>query len=101
MRFLRSPRPAGPSDESQRRGRWRRWVLRSLAGVAGLVVLVGVAAIVLLHSLDSPWLKRRLQRFVRTSVGVDVDYRAARVELFSGAQIEGLLVQSPAEVRPF
>jgi hypothetical protein len=76
-------------------------VLRSLAGVAGLVVLVGVAGIVLLHSLDRPWLKRRLQGFVRTSAGVDVDYRAARVELFSGAEIEGLVVQSPVEVRPF
>jgi translocation and assembly module TamB len=101
MRFLRSTRPPGPSDEPRRRGRWRRWVRRSFAGVAGLVVLVGMAVIVLLHSLDRPWLKRRLQGLVRTSAGVEIDYRVLRIELLSGAEIEGLVVQSPLEDRPF
>jgi len=90
-----------PLAEPRRRGRWRRWVLRSLACLAGLVAFVAAAVLLLLHSLDRPWLKRRLQGLARTSAGVEIDYRAARVQWRSGAEIEGLVVQSPAEVRPF
>jgi translocation and assembly module TamB len=100
MRLFRSPRPAGSSDEPRRHGRWRRWVLRSLACLVGLVALIAVAMLVLLHSVDRPWLKRRVQALARTSAGVEIDYRAARIALFSGAEIEGLVVESPAEVRP-
>jgi translocation and assembly module TamB len=62
---------------------------------------VAIAGAVVLHSLDRPWVKRRLQGLARSSAGIDVDYRAARVDLFSGAAIDGLVVQSPAEVRAF
>jgi hypothetical protein len=74
-------------------------VLRPLAWVAGLIALVAFALQLLLHSLDRPWLKRRLLALVRTSAGVEVDYRTARADLLSGAVIEGLVVQSPADVR--
>lgn len=76
-------------------------MLRSIACLAGLVALVAIAVLVLLHSLDRPWLKHRLQRLANTSAGVEIDYRVARIELLSGAHIEGLVVRSPVEVRRF
>jgi translocation and assembly module TamB len=87
--------------QEQRRGLSRRWIARSLAGLAGLVAFVVVAALVLVHSVDRPWLKRRLQDLVRNAAGVAIDYRAARIELFSGAEVEGLVVEAPDEVRAF
>ena len=97
MRFFRyspaatrEPRPAP---------RWRLWVVRSAAGLGGLLALVAVLAVVLLHSLNRAWLKLRLVRLVRTAASLDIDYDAARVDLFSGAHIDGLVVRSPAEFR--
>jgi hypothetical protein len=99
IRFLRSPRPAGSQEEPTRSPPWRRWALRALAAVAALVTLAVVAVVVLLHSLDRPWLKGRIQGLARSSAGVDIDYRTARVDLLSGAVIEDLVVQSPVELR--
>jgi hypothetical protein len=98
MRFLRLLCATGSSNEPPQRGRRLRWALGS---VACLIALVAVALPVLLHSLDRPWFKRRVQEFVRTSASVEIDYRAARIDLLSGAEIEGLVVRSPVEVRPF
>jgi translocation and assembly module TamB len=81
-----------------------RWLRRSLAcliGVVALLAIVASAGLVMLHSLDQPWLKVRLQALARRAGGVEIDYRAVRFELLSGAEIEGLCVQSPAEVRAF
>ena len=100
MRFLRSPRHADPSAKRRRQGPWRRWALRSLAGLAGLVALLVVAVLVLVQCLDRPWLKRRVQELARTSAGVDIDYRAARIGWLSGAEIEGLVVRSPRKSAP-
>jgi hypothetical protein len=75
-------------------------VVRALATVAAFVTLALVSVVVLLHSLNRPWLKRRVQGLARSSAGVDIDYRGARVDLLSGAAIEDLVVQSPAEMRP-
>ena len=69
--------------------------------VAGLLALVVVTVLVLLRSLDQPWLKGRLQRLVQTAAGVEIDYQALRVDPTSGLSLEGLLVRSPAEVRTF
>jgi translocation and assembly module TamB len=100
MRFFRSPRSSGSNgDPLDGRIRWVPWLVGSLACLGGLVVFVAVAAVVLLHSLDRPWLKRRLQALVRASSGVEFDYQTARVALLSGAEIAGLVVQSPGEVR--
>jgi translocation and assembly module TamB len=101
MRLLRSRRTAGLSQEPRRWGRWKLWVVRSLASLAGLVALAAFAVLVLLHSLERPWVKHPLQRLVRATTGVEIDFRVARIALLSGAQIQGLVVQSPTEVRPF
>jgi hypothetical protein len=60
-----------------------------------------VAGLVALHSLDQPWMKSRVRRLARTLAGVEIDYRAARVDLLSGAEVEGLVVRSPAELQRF
>jgi translocation and assembly module TamB len=80
---------------------WRRWLVRGLAGGAALVVVVVAAALVLLSSLDRPWIKSRIQAAARTSGGVDVDFREARIAWLSGLDLGGLVVASPAEVRRF
>lgn len=82
------------------RSRWWRWGLRPVAWLVGVFALTVVGLQVLCHSLDARWLKRRVLACVRTSAGVDVDYCTARVDLLSGAHVEGLVVQSPEEVRP-
>ncbi len=66
----------------------------------GLAALAVLAVYVVLHSLDAPWLKRRVQTLARAA-GVEVDYGAVRVGLLTGAEIDGLVVQSPAEIRAF
>jgi translocation and assembly module TamB len=101
MRLPHFPRRARSSDERQRRGRWQPRVLRSLAALGGLIALVAVAVIVLLNSLDRPWLKGRIQGLARSSGGVEIDYSRARIEALSGAEIEGLVVRSPVDLRRF
>jgi translocation and assembly module TamB len=100
MRFSLSRR-GGPSRKSSRRGRPWRWTRRFLVCLAALAALIVVLALVVVHSLDQPWVKRRVQAAARASAGVDIDYGAVRVASFSGADIEGLVVHSPAELRPF
>ena len=96
MRFLRFQRSA-----SSRPRRWRRIAAIALGTVAALIGLVVVAGALVLRSLDRPWIKARLQAAVRSSAGVDIDYRTLRVDLLSGAHVEDLVVESPAEVRRF
>ncbi len=99
MRFLGVLRRRRPSDQARRRGRLWRWTRRLLACVAGLVVAATLASIVALHCLDQPWLKRRVQALVHASAGLDIDYGAVRLDVFSGVQIDGVVVQCPAELR--
>ncbi|MGD0674864.1 MAG: hypothetical protein ABSC94_05560 [Polyangiaceae bacterium] len=73
-------------------------MLGSIAGLASLIALGALALLVLLHGLNEPWLKRRIQRIARSSAGVEIDYRFARIDVFSGAEIEGLVVHSPGSV---
>src|ERR1700722_16267520 len=84
--------------EAARPGR-RRWAQRVLLGLATFAALVVLAVLVLLHDLDHPWLKRRVQAMARASAGLDIDYASVRVALLSGAVVEGLVVQTPAEFR--
>ena len=70
---------------------WRRRVVRGLLGTGALIAAVVVAALVLLRSLDRPWIKTRIQAIARTSGGVDVDYDSARLAWSSGLAIEGLV----------
>jgi translocation and assembly module TamB len=80
---------------------WRRWIGRGLAGAGALVVVVVATALVLLSSLDRPWIKSRIQAIARTSGGVEIDYREGHVGWLSGIDLQGLVVQSPPEVRRF
>jgi translocation and assembly module TamB len=100
MALRPSQRPAS-SRAARRRGCWRRWLLRSIGCLVGVVALGAIALAVLLRSLDQPWLKHRLQELARRSTGVALDYRVVRVDALSGAEIEGLVVRSPDEVRRF
>jgi translocation and assembly module TamB len=80
---------------------WRRWLVRGLAGAGALVVVVVATALVLLRSLDRPWIKSRIQAIARTSGGVAIDYDEGHIAWLSGLDLEGLVVESPAEVRRF
>ncbi|HVT06728.1 MAG TPA: hypothetical protein VHO67_04700 [Polyangia bacterium] len=76
--------------------RWRRWAARLALAFAAVLVLVAVAVAVVLGSLDAPWMKARVQRIARDSAGIDLDYRALKVRLFSGVWLDGLVVATPA-----
>jgi translocation and assembly module TamB len=76
-------------------------VLGALACLVGLGALVAVTVVILLDSLDRPWVKRAIQGLVRASAGIEIDYRAARIEWLSGGEIDGLVVHSPAQLRRF
>ncbi len=78
--------------------RWRRWAIGALAGLAGLVAVAVVGTyFVLVGCLGQPWLKAPLLRAATAAVGARVDYRAARVDLLSGAILDGVVVESPPE----
>ena len=96
-----SQRLGDSTAEARQRGLWRVVVLRAVACLVGVLAIVAVVVLALVHSLDRPWFKRRLQGLVRASSGVEVDYRATRIELLSGVEIDDLIVRSPVEVRPF
>jgi hypothetical protein len=99
MAFHRSSRPRGTGDERRDiRPIWR-WVLRSVVGLIASVAVAITLVVVLLHDLARPWLKRRIQDVARTAAGIEIEYGAARVDLLSGAEIQDLVVRSPAEVR--
>ncbi len=91
---------AGPTAGLRRRGRPGRRGWPFLAWLAGMVAAVAFGAVVIHHVFEPPWIKRHLQSFARSSVGLDIDYRALRLHLLTGAEIEGLVVRSPAELRP-
>jgi hypothetical protein len=101
MLFVRISRPVETHAPTKRPRRFRRWVVGSFLVCAGVVVLAIALGLVLLSSLDRPWLKSRIVGFVRTSAGVDIDYGSARIHLSSGAEVDGLVVRSPPAVRPF
>jgi len=67
--------------------------------VALLALALVVALAVVVRSLDRPWLKRRLQAMAHDKSGLDVDWTATHVALFSGLRIERLIVQTPPALR--
>jgi translocation and assembly module TamB len=83
------------------RSRLRRWLRRIGYGVLVLAVLVALALTVILRGLDRPFVKGRLQAMVRESAGLDIDYRATRVAVFSGLHVEDLVVKTPESLRAF
>ena len=72
---------------------------RAIKWFGGLLGLLVVFALVVVHNLDHPWVKRRVQALVAKKAGLDVDYRAVRVSVFSGIAIDDLLVRSPPDSR--
>jgi translocation and assembly module TamB len=103
MRFHGVARRAFPGEAAGRSGGPRAgawpWVRRALAALAALLAVAVIGLLVLVHCLDQPWLKHRVQALARASAGVEIDYRSVRIALLSGASIEGLVVLSPEEVR--
>ncbi len=73
-----------------------RWTSRVVAAA----VLLGLLTLSLgVHSLDQPWVKRHVLSLVRSTTGIDLDYRSVRVGLLSFVDIDDILVRSPARVR--
>lgn len=81
------------------RERLRKWGKRIATWCAALTALSIVAVLVLLHNLDQPWVKRRVQTVVAKELGVDIDYGTVRFALFSGIDVDDLVVFSPPEMR--
>jgi translocation and assembly module TamB len=63
------------------------------------VALAIVLVLGVVHNLERPFVKERIQRLVRSKAGVDIDYRATRFGLLSGIEIEDLVVRSPLALR--
>ena len=82
-----------------RRSRWRRWARRSAWTAATLTALLVSALVVVLGSLNRPWLKRRLVALAHSRSGLDVDWSAAEVSIFSGLRVERLTVATPPALR--
>ncbi len=80
---------------------WRKWSRRSLVVLVVLASLMSAALTHVLHSLDEPWIKRYVVERARVLAGLEIDYRSARVDVLSGARIDGLRVSSPAALRAF
>jgi translocation and assembly module TamB len=79
--------------------RKRRWLRRAGQAVALVVVVIVAALVVVVRSLDQPWLKRRLQAMAHAKTGLDVDWTATHVRLFSGVRIDELVVRTPPALR--
>src|SRR6185369_16044960 len=62
------------------------------------LVLV-VAVVVIVRALDRPWVKRHVQALAHERTGLDIDYGATHVGLFSGLRIERLVVKTPPALR--
>src|SRR5579884_1249036 len=79
--------------------RWRRWLARAAIALAAVAALAAIAVVVLLANLDRPWLKTRIQRIVRQSAGIQLDYRALTLRPFSGLWLDGLVIATPEPLR--
>src|SRR5512140_3273043 len=79
--------------------RWRSRVKRAIKWCGGAIMLTVLLALVVVHNLDHPWVKRRIQALVARKAGLDIDYRAVRVSVFSGIVIDDVVVRSPPETR--
>jgi translocation and assembly module TamB len=79
--------------------RARRWIGRAAVVALAAIAVVLLGAVVLLRQLDAPWLKSRLLSLVRSSSGLEVDYRALRIRPLSGLAMEGLVVRTPPALR--
>jgi translocation and assembly module TamB len=79
--------------------RWRRWLLWSAAAVALLVALALTGIVIVVHSLDAPWLKGRAQRLVHDKAGLELDWQELRIDLLSGLHGKNLRALNPPAFR--
>jgi translocation and assembly module TamB len=66
--------------------------------VGVLTVALGLAVALVVHSLDRPWVKRRIQAAVHSAAGVDIDYASVHVGMRC-VVVDGLTIESPVAVR--
>ena len=86
------------SAPPNRRRKWLRNLAWFLGVVVALVVLVVGGVAVVLHDLQRPAVKSRLQRLVYHYTGIEFDYETARASL-TGLHLTGLTVRTPESVR--
>jgi hypothetical protein len=81
--------------------RRRPHIVRRVAGwiVLGLCLLV-LGFLLLLRSLDTDIIKRRIEGLVQIGGGLDVDYSSATADILSGLTLRQLTVTSPPQYRP-
>lgn len=84
------------AEPSGRRSRWRRRLGYAFAALCAVLLLVLVAVVVLLRSLDHPRVKAWVQGLVRSEVGLALDYQSAQASLWSGLTVHDITVQTPA-----
>jgi hypothetical protein len=72
-----------------------RLIAGALLVPIALLALVLVAAVAALHNLDHPRLKPLIVSRLEADTGLRLDYQTARVAVFSGLRLEGLVVHSP------
>ncbi len=95
------PTPSASSDGTRRTlapARLGRWLRRGLLVVGALAAALAAAGALVVHSIDRPWLKHRIQAMARSAGGIDLDYGRVTIGARCAA-IEEIVVQSPAEVR--
>ncbi len=77
----------------------RRWLVLLLSLVATLALLV-VGAVLLLGNLEHPWVKGKVEYVLSELVGTDVQYERLSLSPFSGLQVQGFVLATPAALRP-
>ncbi|HWL84633.1 MAG TPA: hypothetical protein VNO21_02455, partial [Polyangiaceae bacterium] len=87
------------APESRPRARRWRWLRRALVAILAFVALVVVFVFVVVHNLDSSWIKVRVQALVQSKAGVDIDYQAVHLRLLKGIEIDDFVLRSPLEFR--
>ena len=87
------------TEAARPRRRLRRVIAIAAGSVAMAVALVLFAAVLLLHDLARPWLKPRLLARIDSASGMQLDYRAARIDVLSGLHLEGLVVRTPGKLQ--
>jgi len=87
-----------PRSDGVRPSRHGGWAPRVLAGIVALAIALLLIAPI---ELNRPWVKRRVQDFVRSSSGLDVDYGWIQLHVLSGIEVDDVVVHSPPELRAF
>ena len=74
----------------------RRWLLAGAAALATLLLLLPIAALLALRSLDTPEFRKALLERARLVVGTEVRAKEMEVSVLSGVRLSGVQVANPA-----